>query len=1423
MHHTTWATVRINEVVASNASVSADENGDFSDWIELVNIGPDAVNLAGFGLSDDLDAPFRWVFPDLELDPGHFLLVWASGKDRSNNIHALHTNFSIASGGEAIQLTRADGAVLDVFEARSLPANISAGRQPDGVGPWLYFDAPTPGASNDTTGYTEILAPPSFSHEGGFFDGPFALSISSPDPGTEIHYSLDGSLPSPHNVDGTSYVYKQQYQHDPGQPFGTFLQTSYQSHPYTEPIPIQNRQTEPDYFTQFATTYHHEPFYLPESPVFKGTTVRAIATRPDALPSRVITHTYFVAPDSANRYSLPVIALTIQEDHLFDYSKGLHVAGVDFDQWRFQFPDRDIVPSAGANYRRRGEEWPLHLEVFLPGQGRVLAQNAGWRIHGGATRTYPQKSFRLYARNQYDDINSFDLPFFPGLKNRVDGSPITSFRRLTLRNSGQDAAKDPRIHTGESGTRIRDAFLQRLMEPLDLDRQAYEPAVLFLNGEYWGMINIRERYDAHYIASHYQIDEDDVAILSLDNILEAGAPTDRRALRELREYMDENDLNLDEHFAYVKERLDIQNFIYYYMAQIFIGNYDWPGNNIRYWRKRTPVSGPGAPAGHDGRWRFLVYDLDFGCRRLHNNTLAHATSPTQQTWSNAEWSTIMLRNLLENEQFQTRFINAFADHMNTSFKPNVVDEIIDSYYGRILPYFPEHIHRWPYTGDTSPEFMKDFFVERPAVMQDHLIEYFDLQGTVDFTVNVPKPHKGRVRINTVVLDTDTPGMPDPAQPFPWTGTYFEGVPISLKAKAREGYGFAGWLEFPEVESPTLAIDPAAIQEVTALFEKLPARYLLHYWHFNDADSLLQSSYSIADATLDIETGASTEITYGDGQLFTGENARLQQNAGTHLRLNAPLGASLVFHIPTTGYEAIVLRYETRRSGQGAAIQEISYTVDGLNFLPFTEFQVFNSAPQLRELDFSDTEFASNNPLFGIRITFVEAEGGDNGNNRFDNFTVEGRAIEGTNIPPQVLEYPTFQRAIEDGEALGFDLNEIFTDPNLDALSFHVDVERPAVVQASITDEQLLLLPSLRGDTGITLHASDGVNPPAVVHFRVLVYPSAHAFELGPFLFDAWSSGAAQGAYPENMLFLQSDLSDPGLDAPLDYAYFIPEDEYHPDDAATIAFPYNNTRRTRINGLGSDGISFLNTGQDRDLGGALLALNTFNQSNLTVSWIGATPTPNERIYGIRLQYRTSIHEPFLDVMDGTLPVEYHRSESSDALHIGPVPLPHTLSNKKYVQLLWRYYHIAGDSGPRAELRLDDIVVTADAVFEGEDSANPPEGEAAPDGEINGGIPNEHSADQNGDAIISLSELLRVIQFFNTGGLHCATPPTTSEDGYLPGPNAAAQDCIPHASDYNPQDWVISLSELLRLIQFFNTGGYFPCPELNTEDGYCVGAP
>lgn len=169
--------VVINEFQSSNQSTKADADGDFEDWIELHNPGDAAINLSGFGLSDNANRPFKWVFPEVSIPAGGYLLVWASGKDRSNPAGELHTNFSISSDGEPLLITRPNGSTADFIAAQRLYPDISYGRRADGSG-FAFFASPTPGNPNTSTPYAGITPQPEFSQQGGFITGPVTLSLS---------------------------------------------------------------------------------------------------------------------------------------------------------------------------------------------------------------------------------------------------------------------------------------------------------------------------------------------------------------------------------------------------------------------------------------------------------------------------------------------------------------------------------------------------------------------------------------------------------------------------------------------------------------------------------------------------------------------------------------------------------------------------------------------------------------------------------------------------------------------------------------------------------------------------------------------------------------------------------------------------------------------------------------------------------------------------------------------------------------------------------------------------------------------------------------------------------------------------------------------------------------------------------------------
>ncbi len=758
----------LNEVMASNSITIADTDGDFEDWVEVFYDGDEALNLDGYGLSDDYDRPFRWVFPDTTIQPGTFLLVWASNKDRRDPGDELHTNFAISSSGEQVILTRPDGERLDELAPTEIPTDMSIGRYPDGTGEWYFYTNPTPGEPNGPDGYQEMLEPVTFSHSGGFYTSSFQLELHHPDPDVSIIYTLDGSEPDAGNLNGTTYEHMIEYPSGGwgGSPEGEMVAFSYTSREYSEPIEIRNRTSDDNYLSRMRTASDAHP--NPSHSLFKGTVVRAKAVREGALSEWVQTHTYFVTPQGRDRFSLPVIALTVQENHLFGYEDGIYVPGIHYRE------DGGLA----ANFEGRGIEWerPATMELFEAGSVSAdHSQDIGLRIHGGYSRRFVLKSFRLYARSLYGD-SRFNYQMF-------SDEPYNEYNRLLLRHAGND------FH----GTMFRDAMMQRVIGHMKFDTQAYRPFVTLLNGEYWALLNLRERYDKHYLARVYGADPDNIDLLENNSIVKEGSNTH---FQEMITYLRDNDISENEHYQEMKTRMDMENFIDYQVAQIYVGNVDWPGNNLDYWRYRTEEYNPDAPGQLDGRWRWLAYDLDFGFNLYgrtppSHNTLEHATVTGGTEWPNPDWSTELLRTLLENPTFRNDFITRYLDQLNTAFQPERVVGIINEMAAHIQPEFGEHRNRWNQGNwNQINSQIIPFAEERQVHARTHLRNFFGISRQHNLTVNVSNEAAGRVQVNTIEISPDTPGVS--ADPWPWSGVYFRGVPVALKAMPWPGYAFSHW-------------------------------------------------------------------------------------------------------------------------------------------------------------------------------------------------------------------------------------------------------------------------------------------------------------------------------------------------------------------------------------------------------------------------------------------------------------------------------------------------------------------------------------------------------------------------------------------------------------------------------------------------------
>jgi hypothetical protein len=844
--------------------------------------------------------------------------------------------------------------------------------------------------ASDETGTR--LPPPEFSHKGGFYGHALSLHLSTDIDGADIYYTLDGSVPDPANLTGTTYNYKNIWIQRPGEADGNMLTESYITNLYSSAISIVNRQNESDRLSQKASSYHNPPYYIPSSPVYKGTVVRAITVKAGYAPSEVATHTFFIG--NRARYSLPVISITTSEDNLFDYYSGIYTPGAVFDNWRQNNPHAPADGGRPGNYHLRGEEWeyPAHFTFWDSGSTVPdLSQDIGFRLHGGWSRAQPMKTLRLYARSQYGK-STLEYPFFPE-------QDYGEYKRVILRNSGND----------NPNTMFRDALIQRVCRELNFDTQAYRPAVVFINGEYWGVHNIRERYDKHYIKRVYGVEEEELDLLTGRHWTKEG---DNLHYNETIAYIEENGLQDDAHYEYIKTRIDTENFIDYQIANIYSANTDWPSNNIDFWRKRTSSYQPHTPRGHDGRWRWMAFDMDFGFgiwgKSAAENVLEFATATDGPGWPNPPWSTFLLRSFLENESFTADFVNRFAGLLNTSFRPERVISLLDEYQQVLEPEMPEHITRWkePVSMDHSGgwqwnswqhqvSFMRNFATERPDYQWGHLMNYFDLD-TISVAISVSSGEHGYIRVNDIDIIPSTPGVSE--DPYPWTGTYLSGIPVTIVAVPAEGYMFSHWEGSTGSDTPVLYADPSENISVTAHFITSQEK-LIHYWHFNN----LSGDDTLLVVTSDYSAGEFGEISYpgtgtgymdivNDGTQLNRKTNILPENG---LRVRNPSDTrELVLSTPSTGFDNLVLTFAVKRTSNGAWNQTLFASSDmGENWTQVAETFVIEDDWHRVSFDLSGFPELNDNPGMMLKIGFGgENAGGTSGNNRFDNISLTGEFL-----------------------------------------------------------------------------------------------------------------------------------------------------------------------------------------------------------------------------------------------------------------------------------------------------------------------------------------------------------------------------------------------------------------------------------------------
>lgn len=1017
----------INEILTSNGNSITDEDGSHEDWIELYNTGANPVNLLGYGLTDDSLLLFKWTFPNITLNPGQYLLVWASDKNRVIAGSPLHTNFKISATGENILLTNTSAVTIASLPPVNIPTDVSYGTSPNGSSTYAFFGVPTPNAANTSTSYTEVLSPPVFSNNSAFTTAGFNLTITSPDAGTTILYTADGSEPNENNLGGTTYSYKNSYPKLPGQAFGPFLQNSFQTLLYSAPIPITDRSPLPNKVSNISTTFDYSPNYFPNGPIFKGTVIKAKVIKPGALSSKTITKNYFISPQGINRFTIPVVSLSFDENSFYDYTNGISVAGIDFDNWRLAHPNDPVNEDLG-NFNRSGDlyEREANMNYFVNGQ-EVINQKVGLRIHGDYSRLYPSKSMRVYARSSYGN-DKLSYPFF-------SDEPYTAYERVVIKNAGGDFYN----------TMFRDALCNELVKDLRMETEANKQVITFINGEYWGILAIRERYDNNYFKLVYNIDA--VDLLENQGEVKEGDNIDYTSFFN---YVQNNDLSQSSNYAYIQTRMDPDNYMDYHITNIFFDNEDWVTNNVVYWRKKTAAYDPTAPYGHDGRWRWAFHDVTSTFGNYSFDTLADAT--TTNTQIHSAWSTLILRKLLANDTFKIDFINRFADLMNTNFLPSRINAQIDVMAAEIAPEMNDQYFRWKGPVDNGDwqyhiNREKTFANERPNYQRQHIRQKFGISSNINATLNVSDPAQGYIKMNTINIKDGTPGIT--GNPYPWTGVYFHNIPVKLKAVALSGYQFSHWSGASSSTNAEITITPTADFSVTAHFSptgNVETSVPIYFWMMDSSipnNTQLETlnstfEFSTANAVLEFQSClvgypfSSSSPNYHHASMErrnspTSVNYLPQANGnltfeasgmrGLQIKQpfqNGGLENTMIFKFSTLGYKNIKFAFAILDEGAATGITLDYATNSGspnwiTTGLPSSAFTISNAYKRI-EADLSAILAANDNPDLKIRIRFTGPNMTADSGNRvtFNNISVEGVAMtltENDNGIADFMVYP----------------------------------------------------------------------------------------------------------------------------------------------------------------------------------------------------------------------------------------------------------------------------------------------------------------------------------------------------------------------------------------------------------------------------------
>jgi hypothetical protein len=765
----------INEIMVKNASSSLDDGNNFSAWVEVYNAGATQENLNTYIFAEQTGSGYNtWKPGSITVPAGGFAVVYFERQDSvfyidNQTYLGRHASFKLNANGGKLQLQR-NGTTVDEINYPPQFRNVSFGHASDGTGDYVYFSEPSKGASNagkasvtvkssetDPNFETDhVTAAPAFSIPAGFYDSGISVGLASADADAVIYYTItDGSVP----------VVPNPYQ---------------ENNQSTGPWTVVGKGEEP----ALSSSRYSAPISISDVRV-----IRAFAQAPGKLPSKVVTSTYLVG---ARKPDLPVVSLTIEDKYMFSNEYGMYIKGADNQPKR----NHDgVLTAAGAksyeDCSNRGGNWaeawdrPANFEFFDKYGNLRISQEVDLAMSGQCSRTNDFfKSFKVKAKSKYGS-DKLDYDFFAS-------KPGHKYESLMLRFSGTEGPQS-------NSTMMMDAFMQTMgIGQFNLDFQAYQPAAIFINGEYWGLTNIRERSNESQIYSNYGYSDDDIYLLEGNQIIypvpgSNNIPYEpyekKQAYDVMYNYIANQDLSDPAKYAQAAEMFDVDNFIDYIIIYVYGQHCDWPQNNQKIWRLKD-----------GGKWRFFTLDMDFTMSNLCSwtGTRTFACIRDAGCDGGVEMSkrlSNLFKGFLKSPEFKGRFLTRAAYHSKNTLNKERLTAIVDSLADNIageVPYFwalRNHGGTW----NTNVNNLKNAVNSRSnAIFNEAKTFIGGAATTLAVTSNISAP----VEINGVKVQAGN---------VPYSFDYASGLGLTLKALPVSGYKFVKWTHTPESPSTPLTL------------------------------------------------------------------------------------------------------------------------------------------------------------------------------------------------------------------------------------------------------------------------------------------------------------------------------------------------------------------------------------------------------------------------------------------------------------------------------------------------------------------------------------------------------------------------------------------------------------------------------------------